>query len=57
MQNIYGDILKSKKELRWRTSLIILELEHELATLAAQEEFPKQSAERAVLLSARLVTS
>ena len=55
--HIYGDILKSKKELRWRTCLIIPELEHELATLAAQEEYRKQLAERAVLLSSRLVTS
>ena len=33
--HIYGDILKSKKSLGWRTMLVIPELEHELTVQAA----------------------
>ena len=34
--HIYGDILRSKKTLGWRTMLVVPELETELGTLATQ---------------------
>lgn len=34
--HIYGDILRSKKELGWRTMLVVSELEHELEVLEQQ---------------------
>lgn len=36
--HIYGDILRSKKELGWRTMLVVSELEHELATLSKYQK-------------------
>lgn len=32
--HIYGDVLRSKKDLGWRTMLVVPELETELETLA-----------------------
>lgn len=36
--HIYGDILRSKKELGWRTMLVINELEHELEVLHSRHK-------------------
>lgn len=36
--HIYGDILRSKKDLGWRTMLIVEELEKEIMTLISQKE-------------------
>lgn len=38
--HIYGDIVRSKKELGWRTMLVVPELEHELATLQSHRSVP-----------------
>lgn len=37
--HIYGDILRSRKDSKWRTAFIIQELDQELAALEASEEF------------------
>ena len=38
--HIYGDIVRSKKSLGWRTMLVVPELEHELEALEAQSTVP-----------------
>ena len=40
--HIYGDILKSKKTLGWRTMLIVPEMEHEIEVLNRNIGMPKQ---------------
>lgn len=38
--HIYGDIVRSKKSLGWRTMLVVPELEHELENLQSQKTIP-----------------
>jgi len=40
--HIYGDILKSKKTLGWRTMLVVPEMEHEIEVLSRNAGVPQQ---------------